>query len=238
MSEKVKKPFYKKWWFWVIAVIVIIGISTPNSDDSNQSTTSSQTSATPPAENPTSQQGLESEQQEPEPVEYVNTAVATELFAGQFEVGIDVEPGRYIITTDSGSGNFFVYSGDIPVINEILSSTADGFGITRIETDITEGQVIEVSGLNRVLLNPAFIEQKTVLPSGIHLVGRDVPEGSYIASASSGSGNFIVYSNNGMPKVNEILGKDDFGLAVEKVKFSIKNGETIHISGIEMVELN
>lgn len=31
-KEKVKKPFYKKWWVWLIAVIIIGGIAT-NGDD-------------------------------------------------------------------------------------------------------------------------------------------------------------------------------------------------------------
>ena len=43
-KEKVKKPFYKKWWVWVLAVIVLIGVSggeeeTPTSEPSSVETT-------------------------------------------------------------------------------------------------------------------------------------------------------------------------------------------------------
>ena len=34
MTEKVKKPFYKKWWVWLIAIIVLI-IIVPTGDNEN-----------------------------------------------------------------------------------------------------------------------------------------------------------------------------------------------------------
>jgi hypothetical protein len=33
MSEKVKKPFYKKWWFWLIIVILVIGVAGTGGDN-------------------------------------------------------------------------------------------------------------------------------------------------------------------------------------------------------------
>lgn len=36
MSEKVKKPFYKKWWVWLIAVVVIVAIFNPNEETSDE----------------------------------------------------------------------------------------------------------------------------------------------------------------------------------------------------------
>ena len=35
-KEKVKKPFYKKWWVWVLAVIIIGSIATGGEEDSDQ----------------------------------------------------------------------------------------------------------------------------------------------------------------------------------------------------------
>lgn len=187
------------------------------------------------------EQNEKAEPAEPETAAFVNTAVSAELFTGDFEVGTDVEPGRYVITCGSGSGNLFVYNNGMPIINEVLAASASdsfGLGVTKVEVDLAKGQTIQISGLNSVKFEPATIELKTKLPSGFHLVGRDVPAGSYIATAPNGSGNFFVYGKSGMPKVNEVLGKDDFGLSVEKVKFSVKDGEIIQISGLEIVELN
>ena len=162
------------------------------------------------------------------------------MFTGEFIVGTDVKAGRYDITCTSGSGNFFVYDGGMPIVNEILASSSDeamGLGVTKIQYDLEDGQKIVISGINNVVFTPSTISLNTKLSTGMHKVGRDVPEGSYVATAPEGSGNFFVYSKSGMPKVNEILGKDDFGLAVEKVKFTVKEGEIIVISGIELVEL-
>lgn len=33
MSEKVKKPFYKKWWVWLIAIILVIAIFSGGEDE-------------------------------------------------------------------------------------------------------------------------------------------------------------------------------------------------------------
>ncbi|MRH41110.1 hypothetical protein GH741_00290 [Aquibacillus halophilus] len=41
MAEKVKKPFYKKWWVWLIAIILIIGIA--NSGDEEQTASGEET---------------------------------------------------------------------------------------------------------------------------------------------------------------------------------------------------
>ena len=34
-KEKVKKPFYKKWWVWLLAVIVVIGIAVGGEEDTD-----------------------------------------------------------------------------------------------------------------------------------------------------------------------------------------------------------
>src|SRR5690625_980837 len=34
--EKVKKPFYKKWWVWLIVIVIVIGIIGSNSDDDGE----------------------------------------------------------------------------------------------------------------------------------------------------------------------------------------------------------
>ncbi len=165
---------------------------------------------------------------------YVNTAKEVELFAGEFVVGEDVVPGRYEITSLKGTGNFVVYDGEMPVVNEILTDNASNqIGITKLEVDLSEGNTIQISGINKVLFKPAEIKLKTTLPSGNHLVGRDVPAGSYVVTTAKGSGNFVVY-NGEIPVVNEILGGD---LGVEKVKVSLKEGQMIVISGLESVKL-
>ncbi|SET95670.1 protein of unknown function [Salinibacillus kushneri] len=48
MAEKVKKPFYKKWWVWLIAIIIIAVASTSGGDETETSSndTSNETANT------------------------------------------------------------------------------------------------------------------------------------------------------------------------------------------------
>lgn len=240
-DSKGKKPIFKKWWFYLIIGVIflaVIGESEDSKEPVKENTSQSEQNVSSEA---LSNSAKDAVTPEVEKEEYINTAESIELFTGEFAVGTDIKPGRYKITTSDGSGNLFVYEPNgLPAVNEILSSSSEdsmGLGITTIEVDLYEGQTINISGLNAVNFEPATIELKTSLTSGNYLVGRDVPAGSYIATAPEGSGNFFVYSKNGMPIVNEILGYDEFGLSVEKVKFSVKDGETISISGLQTVNL-
>lgn len=54
-KEKIKKPFYKKWWVWVLAIIVIGAIASNGNDDSTSSKktkekSEAQTASTTPKE--------------------------------------------------------------------------------------------------------------------------------------------------------------------------------------------
>lgn len=43
MSEKVKKPLYKRWWVWVVAVIIVLGVAGNLSEKNNNTSTSGNT---------------------------------------------------------------------------------------------------------------------------------------------------------------------------------------------------
>lgn len=232
-SEKGKKAWYKKWWVWAIAIIVIIGISS-NKNDSKT-----------PVPNPTPQSQITSDKATPKPSEapkqeaYTNTAESKDLFSGEWEVGKDIKAGKYSFSAPSGSGNFFVYDkSGMPVTNEILSAEGGDLGIKVVETYIEDGQKITISGLKTVKCVPADTSAKTEFTAGIYYVGREISEGTYIASSANGkSGNFFVYDKSGIPKVNEILGNGNDNLSIDKVKVTLKNRDKMQISGMDKVVL-
>jgi hypothetical protein len=78
----------------------------------------------------------------------------TTITAGSWNVGLDVPAGRYIVTpTDPASfGNFFVYDGSWPVVNEILGGD---YGVPSVTVDLADGQEIRVGGLPSVTLTAA-----------------------------------------------------------------------------------
>lgn len=77
------------------------------------------------------------------------TSISNILTTGTWIVGLDIAPGRYDAAAPSGSGNFFVYDGSWPKVNEILDASGE-FGVEKVTVDLEEGQIIEISGLNEV----------------------------------------------------------------------------------------
>lgn len=71
------------------------------------------------------------------------------LTAGTWIVGVDIAPGRYVATPVNGSGNFVVYNSSGIAVNTILDSTGQN-GEENYTLNLTNGEVISISGLNEV----------------------------------------------------------------------------------------
>ena len=78
----------------------------------------------------------------------------TQIHSGNWNVGLDVEPGTYIATTIPGdSGNLFVHDeNDRTVVNEILGTTEFGSGVERVQLKLKEGYEIHIMSLKQVNL--------------------------------------------------------------------------------------
>lgn len=91
--------------------------------------------------------------------EPVESEIKTELKTGNWLVGADVEPGKYIATTaEDTSGNLFVYkAGDYPqgypVVNEIIGKGEYNFGTERVQLKLEEGQMIVISNITTLFLD-------------------------------------------------------------------------------------
>lgn len=98
--------------------------------------------------------GLSSVTFTPVTTPFVTTHTATNLYAGTFTVGQDIGAGRYVATPGTGqSGNFIVSGSDS--YDEILGgSSADG-GVPSLTVTLTNGDIIDISGLSQVTLTPS-----------------------------------------------------------------------------------
>ncbi len=248
-ERKEKKSFFKKWWFWLLVIIIIIIAvnSTRDKEDKNTEDKNSPT-VTSEAETTPTKAATDTENQEQDDAEVTEkvtkapeenkptrdnaSAKRTTLNTGTFMVGTDIPEGRYVITAD-GSGNLFIYdSTGLPYINEILGG--EDLGVKSVTTDISEGDKIEISGIDKVTFTPAKTKlAKDTLSTGNWVVGIDIAAGRYDAS-SQDNGNFFVYDKSGFPVVNEILGGGDLG--VEKVTVNLEDGFSITISGMNEVK--
>ncbi|MBT2733623.1 Ig-like domain-containing protein [Bacillus sp. ISL-7] len=156
------------------------------------------------------------------------------LSAGTWKAGKDLPAGRYKITTSSGSGNLFIGSGTNHFVNEILSSSNDGFGVTVVTTDIKAGDSIQILGLNSVQFTRVSNVKSNILHSGYWTVGKDISAGKYRITTSSGAGNLIIYRGNNL-LVNEILSSKADYYEVTSVTVTLKSGDRIQISGLDRV---
>jgi uncharacterized protein YjdB len=80
----------------------------------------------------------------------VTNVKSNTLHSGYWTVGKDIASGRYKATTTSGSGNLIIHRGSNLTVNEILSSKADGFGVTSVTVILKSGDRIYISGLDQV----------------------------------------------------------------------------------------
>ena len=211
--------------------------STAASADLSQSTQTEETQELQTADTQTTEtpQTDSSAAAQEEEAAYSNTAVAAELYSGEWAAPTDVQPGHYTITSGSGSGNLAIYSkdGDLTT-NEILGDS--DYGITSYETYILDGDTIKIEGMDAVEFTPTDPVLSTSKTAGIYIVRTDIPSGTYTATAPAGSGNFVVYSSSGSLKTNEILGDSDY--AVEKVKVTLRDKDIVEISSLNEVDFN
>ncbi len=80
-----------------------------------------------------------------------DTKLRTTLSAGDWEVGLDIAPGRYVASPSQGdSGNFVVYDKHgLPETNEVLGD-AGGLGVPNVTVTLSNGERIRISGLSEV----------------------------------------------------------------------------------------
>ncbi|WP_313163993.1 hypothetical protein [Sedimentibacter sp.] len=158
------------------------------------------------------------------------------LSAGEHYIGEHIASGVYDVTFN-GSGNFIIYGSK----GELITNEIGGgdFGVPKYRAILPDEGTINLSGVTATF-TPA---KQTLLPyqelevcSGYWIVGRDISNGRYKATAlDGGSGNFIIYSDKGSLKTNEILG-GDFG--VSEVVVNLKDGDFIQISSITRVKFS
>jgi hypothetical protein len=223
-EEKPKKKS-KVWWI-IGGIVVLLIIIIASSRGCGSSSTSSNSQPSKPA---TSKAAVKKQRQV--------TGKATDLGAGTFQGGKDIQAGLYDVTPVGGEGNFTVKSsgGDLK-INEVLGNV-QSLGVLKVRVKISNGDKIQLQEINKAHFEPVitpFVKtvQALSLYSGRWVVGEDVAAGKYKATPVSGSGNFIVSSKNGMPVTNEILGGD---MGVKEVTVNLKDGEIIDIGSINQI---
>ncbi|MDN4606892.1 hypothetical protein [Sporosarcina highlanderae] len=90
--------------------------------------------------------------------DYVNftplsTLPSTELTAGIWEVGLDIEAGEYIVSNDNGLGYLEVHEkGKEPILYEIIGGSQISQSTSRVS--LIDGQKLRVTKISKVLFTP------------------------------------------------------------------------------------
>jgi len=167
-----------------------------------------------------------------------SSAELTVLFAGTFTVGIDIPPGRYVITAD-GNGNLFIRDKGTSIVNTILTGGYGRLhpsGVPSITTDLEVGQEIELGGISNATFTPAVTQMSTVLTAGDWVVGLDIPPGIYNAFPTYQEiGNFFIRTAGGRGVVNEILNTTETDRGVERIRVNLEEGQRIQMHNISSV---
>ncbi|HIZ52791.1 MAG TPA: hypothetical protein IAA20_02475 [Candidatus Enterococcus avicola] len=164
-----------------------------------------------------------------------NKAVTTDLETGSdWEVGQDIKPGVYNISTTTGSGN--LSSDGASEMNIILGTTPDpDMGqLSNYRVILKKGEALEISGIPSVHFEAAQFSKPVKsgqLSAGDYKVGRDIKPGRYTISLVEGSGN--ISTDDG--SLNEILDTDtDMGVTKTTVRLHKGSKLTFDVPTIQL----
>lgn len=147
---------------------------------------------------------------------------------GTYEVGKDIEKGRYYIKPKEGqiSASLSVYGSDL-VYEDIISQESWSFFL------VEDGQTLEVTdGMFTVSSKIPPIEERG---EGIYRVGYDIPAGEYtLRRTLEGEGYYCVY--------NEVMLSffiiDNGFFKLEEQKVSAKRGDFLFVFNAEIIEIS
>lgn len=171
-KEKVKKPFYKKWWVWLIAIIVVISIATGGGEEetATEGTTENTSSTEKKEETPEKEVEKEEEtpKEEPEKEEVKAVGIGEKATIADVtftvngvEESNEIKSGNEFIENATTEGKFIIV--DVKIENSQKEALTINSNFFKIKTDdeteyeaVTDGEVIMAMGDD---MGDFFLEQ-------------------------------------------------------------------------------
>ena len=205
--------------------------SANTSEESNDSEKDDDTDSNNETDNDTA-----SDTEEIETLDYshlMNQGEAVTLDEGMHEVGKDIEPGRYVITADSGYGNIYVKNEEERGgFNETLAGESDSpeGQTTEIVGFFDEGYSVEIANFENVYFTPyETVSVETIFP-GQWVAGEDFPAGVYDVSMpeTEETGSLEVSSHPDYNKSRHTLGSAEYG-GMTNFTMSFEDGDIVNL---------
>lgn len=212
------------------------------SDSSEESTEVEETTDT--SDDGNTDTTTDSVEEEIETVDYshlLNQGEETVLNEGIHEVGSDITPGRYRITTEEGYGNIFVKDEeDHSVAGETLAGEAEARDELSAEflVFLEDGYSVEITSLETVNFTPYETSVVDEIYPGLWVVGEDFPAGVYDISLEENDsyGSLEVFTQPDMIKSRHSLGSEEYG-GMTEFTMSFVDGDIVQLRYIPKVSL-
>jgi len=229
-KEKVKKPFYKKWWVWVIAIFIIGAIATGGGEDSSEKT----------EPKPASTQVKDEKKDNSQPKEEAKKAPAKEepkddgkIKQGTYKIGTDLPAGEYLVFATGAMG--YIESAkdstgqlESIIFNDNLSKGAHSY------VTLNDGEYFKLNGgeMYPVDKAPSVKPEDGVYTNGMYKVGQDIPAGEYkvILEAASGMG-YLEVASNSSHQIESIVTNEN---VTADMYITITDGQYIKLNGVKI----
>lgn len=191
---------------------------------------------------------VEQQEEEIETVDYshlLNKGEEVILDEGTHDVGSDITPGRYTITTDVGYGSISIKDAeDYGILNETIVGATVGATESaddqpsQINVLLDEDYRVEISNIESVTLTPYETASVSKIFPGQWIVGEDFPAGVYDISLEKSDmyGSLEVYSQRDMVKSRHSLGSANYG-GMTEFTMSFTDGDIVELRYLPEVTL-
>ncbi len=240
--EKVKKPFYKKWWVWLIAIIVIIAIATngeegevvkedvANNVESSEPITTKEKEDTKADEaDADGDDNDEIEEAEEVQEEVVTTSAlkAGHIKWAQISLRENIwcfpKGHAYIESASDSSGNL-----DSIIFNDNLMNDAHAY------VTLNDGEYFKMTGGEMYLVEDAksVIPEDGLYQDGMYKVGNDIPAGEYKVIFTSNLGmGYLEVSSDSSHQLGSIITNDN---VQADTYITVKDSQYLKLQGLEI----
>lgn len=171
----------------------------------------------------------------------MNQGETVTLDEGVHDVGKDIEPGRYIVTVDSGYGNIYVKDKeDRGVIGETIDEGTEGKedSVSQFVVFLDEGYALEIDYVENMNFTPYETKAVDNIFPGQWVAGEDFPAGVYDISLpeTEATGSLEVTAQPEYNKSRHTLGSSEYG-GMTEFTMSFEEGDVVSLRYIPEVTL-
>ena len=171
----------------------------------------------------------------------MNKGEAVTLDEGVHDVGKDIEPGRYTVTTDSGYGSIYVTDEeDRGVLGETIDGETESSegNVTKFNVFLDEDYSIEINYVESMNFEPYETANVDIIYPGQWVAGEDFPAGVYDISLpeTEETGSLEVTAHPEYNKSRHTLGSELYG-GMTEFTMSFEEGDVVSLRYIREVTL-